>query len=168
MPEISDPSPPIPPKLPVNALAIPPDAVCFSKLVHSLPELEAFWLEEEGLPNLIPSGVTFPPIEARRVSPKRGRVGFFSVSDALACPTRLVGENNKPLFSPPLFVRDNSLKIPDKLFFDFPTLLLHLNGLVKNHERLGRLSIHGQNVCSSELLPHLELLDKIQALCRNH
>jgi hypothetical protein len=52
MPEISDPIPPMPPNPPLSALAIPPEAVCFSRLVHSLPELEAaLELDWEGFPN---------------------------------------------------------------------------------------------------------------------
>jgi hypothetical protein len=52
MPEITDPSPPMLPNPPVKALAIPPYAVCLSKVVHSLPDPEdGLELDSEGLPN---------------------------------------------------------------------------------------------------------------------
>src|SRR5215469_10678652 len=61
-----DTSPPIPPNAPRTLsppppvrLAIPPDAVCFNKLVNSPLEVAALIRELEGEPNWMPAGVSF-------------------------------------------------------------------------------------------------------------
>ena len=115
IPEISEPSPPIPPKPPLNVLAIPPDAVCFSKLVHSLPECEAEVVLLEGVPNLMLVDLPVLLTDNDRASVERLGLGVFSVEPV----TRV----NKVFGG-----RD--FGGPGKLFLDFATLILQFPRLL--------------------------------------
>lgn len=79
IPEISPPSPVMVLRPPLSALATPPDAVCFSKLLHSLSDCEVAVLLLEGEPKLIPVGTVFAFIADIRVSPELDGLTVFSV-----------------------------------------------------------------------------------------
>jgi hypothetical protein len=90
-------------------LAIPPDAVCFSKLVHSLPDCEAEVVLLEGDPNLMLVDLPVLPTDNNRASVERLGLGVFSVEPVTGLIKVFGGRN---------------FGGPDKLFFDFATLIL--------------------------------------------
>lgn len=118
IPEIRPPNPAMLPKLPVKALASPPDAVCFNKFVNSFDDCVAEILEFEGEPKLIPVGASLVAKDNAFVSPING--GFASalllvlVCAALA---RLADLSNLLIVRPSTFIDDNCvIKLDNPLF----------------------------------------------------
>lgn len=124
IPDTSDPSPPMLPNPPPKALEIPPEAVCFSKLLHTFPDTEVLAFVLEGVPKLIPVGRSFALIETALLSPEFPIVSVFSV---LACEgfTNWAVESNLLILRPSSLTRDSWLIRPDKLFLEFATFILH-------------------------------------------
>lgn len=144
----------MPPKPPLSALAIPPDAVCVSKLVHSFPDEEAVVRVLDGVPNLILADLTVWLRDSARVSLERPDCNFFSEEPVTGVVAGVLG--------------GRTLGEPGKLFLDFATLTFHPPRLFQHQNRVRCFRFHRMKTFCPKLLPVPELLQIVQTLGCNY
>jgi len=166
IPEISDPSPPMFPKLPLSAFAKPPDAAPVSSLLQPLPLADVEVVRVlDGAPKRIDIGVILSFMPAALVSDGRPSLGALDeIPPADSGAVRFVTVVLPPFSRQPLD-RDNCESKPPILFL-FAMLTFPSPFLLQHEDGIGTLRIHCENAPSACFLPQPKLFQKAQAIGR--